>query len=293
MTADAPWTIGRLLQWTTEYFRKQETASPRLDAEVLLATARSCERIELYTAYDEVAEEELRMRFRELVRRRAAGEPVAYLVGRREFYSMPFIVTPDVLIPRPETELVVVSLLDAAKQREMTGRPWQVADVGTGSGIIAIAVAKHLANCQVTAIDIRPPTLEVARSNAAAIGLNGNVRFLESDLLSELPAQPQFDFIASNPPYVSDSEYGELAAEVKDYEPIEALVAGPTGVEVIERLIPQAAERLFEQGRFFFEISPMIEQRVRELLAGERRFQDIQVVKDQSGHARVVSATKA
>ena len=154
---DTPWTIGRLLTWTTDFLREKESTSPRLDAEVLLAYARDCPRIELYTAYEVVAEDSLRARFRELVRRRAEGMPVAYLVGQREFFSLPFKVTADVLIPRPETELLVVRTLDLAKSlMENLSRdtPLQIADVGTGSGNVAICCAKHLPHCQVTAIDI-------------------------------------------------------------------------------------------------------------------------------------------
>src|SRR6266566_5105791 len=132
------WTLGRLLAWTTDYLKGQGAESPRLDAEILLAAARGCQRIELYTSFDETADEATRQRFRELVRRRAEGTPVAYLVGHKEFYSLSFRVTPHVLIPRPETELLVVRLLDLAKQRGTASRPISIADVGTGSGIIAI-----------------------------------------------------------------------------------------------------------------------------------------------------------
>ncbi len=146
------WTIGRLLAWTTDYLKRQGADSPRLDAEILLAHARHCQRIELYTSFDQLADEPARETFRELVRRRAEGTPVAYLVGHKEFYSLSFRVSPDVLIPRPETELLVVRVLDIAKAypadkagvAEANASPFAIADVGTGSGIIAISAAKHL-----------------------------------------------------------------------------------------------------------------------------------------------------
>src|SRR6185295_13976905 len=143
-TSDEPWTIGRLLSWTVEYLGKHSAENPRLDAEVLLAEARGCRRIDLYAAYGEVASEETRTAFRELVRRRAEGTPVAYLVGRREFYSLDFEVNSDVLIPRPETELLVVALLDHVKKKPANEATIQIADVGTGSGILAVCAAKYV-----------------------------------------------------------------------------------------------------------------------------------------------------
>src|SRR5215471_7417879 len=156
MSQSEPWTIGRLLTWTTDYLKQHGADSPRLDAEVLLAEARGCKRIELYTAFAEIADEQTRTAFRELVRRRAEGTPVAYLVGKREFFSLSFRVTPDVLIPRPETETLIVRLLDLANQ-EIAGvgqGETKILDVGTGSGIIPISAAKHLPNAQITAVDI-------------------------------------------------------------------------------------------------------------------------------------------
>src|SRR5437870_2051637 len=157
------WTVLRLLTWTTDYLKSHGSESPRLDAEVLLAHARGCERIMLYAAFDEVVSDDVRTKFRELVKRRAEGVPVAYLVGKREFYSLSFRVTPEVLIPRPETEFVVVATLDALKEIQHP----LVADVGTGSGAIAVAIAKHAPHARVVGIDINFAALAVARENAA------------------------------------------------------------------------------------------------------------------------------
>ncbi len=209
--------------------------------------ARGCRRIELYTSFEEPAGDELRTRFRDLVRRRAEGVPVAYLVGHREFFSLDFRVTPDVLIPRPETEFLVMACLDRIKTRE-TGAV-AVADVGTGSGIVAISVARQAPQARVTAIDLSPAALVVARDNARRLGVAERVEFVEGDLLAGIAAGRVFDIIASNPPYVSEAEFNSLARDVQAYEPRQALVAGPTGMEVIERLVPQAAERLAPGGR--------------------------------------------
>ena len=208
------WTIGRLLAFTADYLKQHGSDTPRLDTEVLLAAARGCQRIQLYTAFDEAADDRTRQTFREWVRRRAEGTPVAYLVGYREFYSLRFRVTPDVLIPRPETELLVVRLLDLAKgrpagsgsERMGTGsepatagakgesnrevpvpilsRAPTIIDVGTGSGIIAICAAKQLPQARITAIDISPAAIAVARANAVEHGVAERIEWITGDLLS-------------------------------------------------------------------------------------------------------------
>ncbi len=296
MADSEPWTIGRLLTWTAQFLKDRGADSPRLDAEILLAEARGCRRIELYTSFDDVPAEEIRTRFREFVKRRAEGMPVAYLVGRREFYSLPFRVTPDVLIPRPETELLVVRLLDLMTARladkASHASPLHVADVGTGSGIIAICAAQRFTGCRVTAIDLSPAALAVARENAAQHGVADRIELVDGDLLASLPVDAKFDFVASNPPYVSESEYTQLARDVRDFEPRQALVSGPRGTETIARLTPQAAERLNPGGYLLTEISPMIESDVRQLVAAEPRLELAPTIKDLAGHARVIQARR-
>jgi len=285
------WTVGRLLTWTTDYLKDHGSDSPRLDAEVLLAEALGCRRIELYTTFDTVPGEPARTAFRELVRRRAEGMPVAYLVGRREFYSLSFRVTPDVLIPRPETELLVVTLLDLARQRPVD-RPIDVCDVGTGSGILAVCAAKHLPNCRVTAVDVNPAALEVARVNAAEHGVQERVELVESDLFSAVPPEQRFDFVVSNPPYVSEAELETLIPEVRKFEPRVALLAGQRGTEVIESLLPQAAERLHPGGHLLVEISPMIHDAARALFEADGRYELGPTVKDLARLPRVVRARR-
>ena len=292
MSQSESWTIGRLLTWTAEYLGKNGADSPRLDAELLLSEARGCQRIELYTAFDELADDQTRTTFRELVRRRCEGMPVAYLLGRREFYSLSFRVTPDVLIPRPETELLVMTLLDRAKECPKETGSLAIADVGTGSGVIAVCAAKYLEAAQITAIDISTKAIEVAQANAIEHSVADRISFLESDLLDSLPPEPSFDLIVSNPPYISEEEMKSLARDVRDFEPHLALTAGATGAEVIGRLIPQAAERLRPGGWLLMEISPMIQSTVETLLTEHGGFKLEPTIKDLSLHARVVQARR-
>jgi release factor glutamine methyltransferase len=330
---EEPWTIGRLLSWTVEYLGRHGAENPRLDAEVLLAEARGCRRIDLYAAYSEPAGDEVRMAFRELVRRRAAGTPVAYLVGWREFYALEFIVTPDVLIPRPETELLVVALLDQVKQRGASevvrgsrdpaqepteglmpgdsGRPavdtvarsgdrpqlesgdqpqLEIADVGTGSGALAVCAAKYVPSSHVTAIDVSPAALEVARRNAQRHGVAERIDFVESDLFANVGSAAMFDCIVSNPPYVSTQEMAELSPDVREQEPHVALHAGARGTEVVARLIEAAKTRLRPGGVLLVEVSPMIAAEVEQLVRSESEFELQPTLRDLAGHPRVVQA---
>jgi len=292
MSAGETWTIGRLLQWTTEYLRQHGSCTPRLDTELLLAEAIGCPRIQLYTSFDQTAGDDVRSRFRELVRRRAQGMPVAYLLGRREFYSLSFRVTPDVLIPRPETELLVVALLDLAKAWGPEEK-LAICDVGTGSGVLAVCAAKYLPQARIWAIDQSPPALHLARLNGQDHGVEKRVQWIAGDLLSWLHPNVRFHFILSNPPYVSEAEWAELPPDVRDYEPRRALVAGPTGAEVIARLVPQAAEHLLPGAWLLVEISPMIHQQVLALFQQDGRWQTVQTRLDLARHPRVILAQRA
>jgi release factor glutamine methyltransferase len=311
-STEDPWTIGRLLSWTVEYLGKHGADNPRLDAEVLLAEARGCKRIDLYAAYGETASDEVRTAFRELVRRRAEGTPVAYLVGRREFYALDFEVNPDVLIPRPETELLVVALLDYVKTRAVvrgspdpalppteglpssTDRSQQIeiADVGTGSGIVAVCAAKYVANSHVTANDLSPAALAVAHRNAERHGVADRITFVEGNILATEPVEPRFDYILSNPPYISNAEMETLARDVRSYEPDIALRAGEKGTDVVAPLIKQSAIRLKPSGALLIEISPMIAGEVEQLIREQPSLDLGATIRDLAGHARIVQATK-
>ncbi len=293
MTTTEPWTIIRLLNWTADYLSEHGAESPRLDAEILLAEARGCNRIELYTAFDEVADDSVRDSFRELVRRRAEGMPVAYLVGYREFYSMPFRVTPDVLIPRPETEQLVISLLDLVKSHRPPGDGIRIADIGTGSGILAICAAKHVAGSEVVAVDVSPAALNVARSNAEHHQVDQQITFVESDLMDAIADVAPLDFVVSNPPYVSEAEFAELPKDVQGQEPRLALVGGRNGTEIIERLVPQVARSLKPGGWLIMEISPMIAQAVRSLFSPAAGYSSCEIERDHAGNLRTLIAQRA
>lgn len=293
MTSSAEtWTIGRLLQWTTDYLRERGVENPRLDTEVLLAHARGCERIHLYAAFEEVADDKVRAAFRELVQKRAAGVPVAYLVGHREFFSLSFAVTPAVLIPRPETELLVTAVLDLARNQN-GGHSWQIADVGTGSGNIAVTLARFLPNSTITALDTAADALQIARENAQRHEVANRLQFVESDLLAAVPPEPALDFIVSNPPYVSTAEYERLPREVKEHEPRTALVAGAQGTEVIERLVEESVTRLRTGGWLLFEMSPMIANACRAMLEGNAQWSEVTIIPDLAGLDRVVQARRS
>lgn len=291
MSTAETWTINRLLAWTADYFKKQQLDQPRLEAEVLLGFALGCPRIVLYTRFDEIVSDEVRGKFREFVKNRVAGMPVAYIVGRKEFYSLNFHVTRDTLIPRPETEHLVTAVVDALKSAA-AANALTVADVGTGSGAIAIAVAKYSPDCQVTAIDKSPAAAEIARRNAQDLGVSDRVNVVVGDLLSSIDANTKFTAIAANLPYVSQAEYEQLDKSVKDFEPATALVAGPTGTEDIVRMIPQAAAHLLAGGLLALEVSPMIADRIAELLAADGNFEPAAIIKDLAGHKRVVTARR-
>lgn len=293
MSSAEPWTVLRLLDWTTDFFKKKGSDTARLDAEVLLAHARECTRMDLYTSFNEEPEEEQRVAFREMVRRRGEGAPVAQLVGYKEFYSIQFRVDENVLVPRPETEHLVIEAIDVCKSNDQSKSKVEIADVGTGSGAIALTLAKHLPQASVTAIDISEPALKIARWNADKLELNERVRFIEGDLLDATDEPPLFDLICSNPPYVTQDEFDELDETVREHEPIIALVSGPQGSEIIERLIEQSKSRLKPGGRLIIELSPMIAEACVELVNQSGGFDDTRLIKDLAGHQRILSTRLA
>ena len=282
------WTVGRLLSWTTDWLAARGAETPRLDAEVLLAHVRGCPRIALYTAFDTPVTEAERGRFRELVKRRGAGEPVAYLVGCREFFSLPFTVDASVLVPRPETEGLVVRVLDLCR---MAAAP-RIVDVGTGSGAIVVALAKHLPRAVFTATDISAPALAVARANAVRHGVADRITFLHGDLLPDAAATGPWDVIVSNPPYVREDEFAALPRDVRDHEPRAALVSGPTGVEVVGRLAAAAATTLAPGGWLVVEVGPAVAAAAEATLAEQPALEPGPTLKDLAGLPRIVQARR-
>jgi len=282
------WTIGRLLDWTSRYLVEKGSEFPRLDAEVLLAFALDCRRIELYTRYEEIAPEESRKRFKDLVRRRVEGCPVAYLVGRKEFFSLQFAVSPAVLIPRPESEFVVVECLRLAKEKPTP----RILDIGTGSGNLAIAVAHQHKGAQVTAVDISQDALVVAQANASRHGVADRISFVKGDLFSSLPKDLLFDFILSNPPYIAEEDLSRLPAGVRDFEPRLALDGGPGGYRVFDRLIKEAKNHLQLGGHLIIEIGTAQEAEARQRITAYSEYELAETICDAAHHPRVLSARK-
>ncbi len=286
MTTEQPWTIGRLLEWTKQYLTQKGIESPLLETQVLLAHVLGCKRIDLYARFDEVAAEEGRKQFRELIRKRLEGCPVSYLVGRKEFFSLEFEVNPSVLIPRPDTECLVDECLRLLRDRTSP----RVLDIGTGSGCLAVAVAWQHKSAQVTAIDISPEALAVASRNAVKHGVSDRIRFLEGDLYSPLPAEERFDLILSNPPYIPHADLAGLAVSVRDYEPHLALDGGADGFVVFDRLLQGAAGHLTKGGYLAVEIGFDQETEVRSRVEALAGFELAPTIRDSEGRPRVIRA---
>jgi release factor glutamine methyltransferase len=260
--------------------------SPRMNAELLLMFTLDCDRAYLHAHPERKLSVDEQNRYDHALTDRERGMPAQYITGHQEFWGMDFIVTPAVLIPRPETEHVIETVLECVGRAPSPASTLRIVDVGTGSGCIALALAKELPGAEFHATDISPAALEIARANAARHQLEDRIHFHQTDLLAGL-GRRGFDFVVSNPPYVGESEEDQVQLEVRKHEPRNAVFAGPTGVEVIERLIPKARESLKPGGRLVMEISGTIADRVREMLAG---WNDVQVTKDLQGIPRVVSA---
>jgi release factor glutamine methyltransferase len=277
------WTTLKVLNWTAGRFAERSLGSPRLDAEVLLGHALKLSRVQLYTGHDKPLGPDELTAFRDLVRRRLAGEPVAYLVGEQEFWSLALKVDPRVLIPRRDTETLVEVGLAAA--RTVAGP--LVADVCTGSGAVALALAHELPDARVVGSDLSPGALAVARENVARHGLGARVALVVADLLE--PLAGPFDLILSNPPYVPSAEIATLTAEVRR-EPRAALDGGPDGLALIRRLVPQAAARLRRGGVLALEHACDQGPRVAALL-GAAGLVDVTTVRDLAGLDRVTRGT--
>jgi len=286
------WTIQKLLNWTTEYLTQKGVDSPRLSAELLLSSVLGLKRIELYTQYSRIVEEEHLAKLRELVKRAGQHEPIAYLVGKTEFYSIEFEVTPDCLIPRPETELLVQRAIEFLRQRTS---PRHVCDLCTGCGTIAVAIAKNVPDARVVATDLCAAALGVAAGNVKKYQLEERVELFHGDLFEPLIPQfdvTPFDLIACNPPYVSAAEYAELEKNVKDYEPRAALYGGVDGMDLYRRICEQVGPFLKPDGALLLEIGYKQGPAVRAMLEQTGLFPSIKVDKDLIGHDRIVIAKR-
>ncbi|MEK6800094.1 MAG: peptide chain release factor N(5)-glutamine methyltransferase [Planctomycetota bacterium] len=284
------WTISRLLNWTRDHLASRAIDEPRLAAEVLLAHAASIRRIDLYTRFDRVPEEAVVSRFRESVRRAARNEPIAYLVGEKEFFSLPFFVTPDVLIPRPDTETLVECVLDHF-QRNPSEAP-TLLDVGTGSGCIAISILRNLPSAAAVASDVSEAALAVARRNAERHGLSERIRFVQADGF-DLPAsdvpEGRFDALVCNPPYIAADAVEALPAAVRDYEPHLALTDRGDGLSFYSRIAAAAPTFLTPTGLIAVEIADDAAEVVLPLMAATGKLEHQATLRDRgSGRQRVM-----
>lgn len=272
-----------------ELFVANDVPSPRLNAELLVLFVLGRERAYLYAHPERELTAEEQYRYDEVIRERARGCPTQYITGHQEFWGLDLLVSPAVLIPRPETEHVVETVLELAKQydAEPPGK-LRLVDVGAGSGCIALALASELPQAEVHGGDISEEALEMARVNAARLGLDQRVRFRKSDLLAAFP-RDIFDFVVSNPPYVGDSEADKVQKQVREFEPRIAVFSGEEGMDIYRRLIPQAREALKPGGWFVAEIGFSAEEKVKELLAG---WTDAHVTADLQGIPRVIAARR-
>ncbi len=261
MIVDRIWTPLSVLEWTTERFSRAGLDSPRLDAQVLLAHALGCDRVSLYMRFDEPLMERELAAFRALVQGRLAGQPVAYLVGRREFWSQTFRVDARVLIPRPDTETLVQVALDALRAAPSA----EILEVGTGSGAIAISLARELASARLVAIDASPGALEVAADNARELGVIDRIDLRAGDLLAPLAAGETFDAVVANLPYIPTGDLAGLSREVRA-EPRAALDGGTDGLDLIRRLVAGVRARLRPGGLIALEHGGQQATAVRDLL---------------------------
>jgi release factor glutamine methyltransferase len=286
MTATV-WTIGALLRWTAGHFVQKGITSPRLDAEVLLAHALGCRRIDLYVRSEELADDELRARFKGLIEKRIQGWPVAYLVGSKEFYLRTFAVSPEVLIPRPATETLVMTAIERLKVLETP----RVLEIGTGSGCVAVSLAAHLPSARLVATDRSGEAIEVARSNASAHGVTDRIEFRIGDLWEPVGGAT-FEAVVCNPPYIPTGAIARLAADVREYEPRAALDGGPDGLTIIRRLVAGAAGHLTPGGWLLFEFGAGQEAAVEQLVREREGLAMDSIVADWDGVPRVAVSSR-
>lgn len=284
-------TVLEILNWATQHLADHEIESPRLNAELLLARSLHLSREGLYVRFKNEIDERERETFEKLIRRRVLGEPLQYILGHQEFWSFDLKVDPRVLIPRPETELLVeqaLSILSAASRE----RSFSVLEIGTGSGAVAISLAKEVKGIFLVATDISLGALILAKENAKSAGILSQIKFVNGDLWHPFKKGAPFDLILSNPPYISHSEIEGLATEVKDYEPKIALDGGEEGMEFYRKMASEASLYLRKGGWLLLEVGQGQGPRVAELLERGKDFFEPEIVPDLAGIGRVVKAQR-
>lgn len=280
------WTIKKLLDWTTEYFKKHQIDNPHLEAEILLAHALNTERIKLYIDFEKEPDKKSLETFKGFITRRAKREPAAYITGSKQFMSLNFRVTPDVLIPRPETELLIENAIEIS--RKLDGRAAML-DIGTGSGAIAVSLAKFIDNAGIMATDISEKALGIASANAQTHKVDGRIKFVRVDLYP--PENIKFNIIVSNPPYIRTSDIKGLQPEIRDFEPVSALDGGADGLDYYHKIIEKAGNYLEEGGTLLLEIGADQSKDVTGIINDRLKPKNVCVKKDLSGLDRVVLAS--
>lgn len=281
-------TVLEALRLSTEYLEKKGIESPRLNAELLLSEILDCKRLDLYLKYDQPLKENEIIKYREWLARRGKNEPLQYIIGSVEFFGIKLKVDSSVLIPRPETELLVETIINQFKEIPSI----VILDVGTGSGNIAIALAKNLPQSKILAIDISENALYVAKENAEHYGITNQIEFIKKDIFSDsLFKDLHFDVIVSNPPYVSILEYHALQKEIVSYEPKIAVTDYDSGLSFYKRITQIAFEYLKPNGKLFYEIGKGQSNDIYNIM-NEYGFTDIQIVKDYQQIDRIIYGTK-
>lgn len=293
---EQPWTIRRLLEWTSAFFTRKGLDSPRLCAELLLAHVLDCPRIKLYTDFERTLTDHHLSTYRALVKRAAEEEPIAYLTGVAPFFNLDIAVTRDVLIPRPDTETLVENVIQTVRTDSRLTAQLRILDLCTGSGCIALSLAKALKESTVIATDISPQALAVAQSNAQRLKLDPRTTFLEGDLFAALRGHIEdrpFDIITANPPYIPTANLASLDRSVKDYEPHLALDGGLDGLSPHRAILAKAPEYLAPGGRLYLEIQFDQGPAALALAAATPGLQNPNILRDLAGHDRVLTATRA
>jgi len=290
-TQEPPWTLLRLLKWTSDYFKSHDIDDPRAAAEILLAHTLGLTRIDLYLRHDQPMSTEELQRFKPVIKRRVKREPVAYIVGEKEFWSMPFAVTPDVLIPRPETECLVEAALDLLPPARENAIH-RIFEPGTGSGAVIVALASERSGHLFFASDrsVRPVT--IARRNAAQNGLDGAIRFFAGHWFDACRHSAEFDMILSNPPYIPSGDIPGLQPEIVNFEPKMSLDGGKGGLEAIGHLINAAHRYLMPGGVLLLEIGHDQKEAVGDLIEACGIYEQVEFFKDYSGCDRGVRMIK-
>ena len=283
------WTIIKILDWTKQYFADRGVENPRLDAEVLLCAVLQCERIKLYMDFERPLTGAELSQYKKYVARRGQHEPLAYILGEKEFMRNSFKVTPATLVPRPETELLVESLIKVARGLKADGDV-KILDIGTGSGAIIVSLLDYLPNAKGVGVDISVDALIVAEENSRRIGVRERAGFMQSDLFSRIPADKKFDIIVSNPPYIPAADIAGLAKDVQK-EPRGALDGGADGLDFYRRIISEAMDHMTDEGILAFEVGINQAQVVAELCR-KAGFKATAIRKDYADIERMVFAVK-